>query len=71
MTKKELEMHESNELFQIFVGRTVARIDYVDDFDEGISVVFTDGSVLNVSESQQAGMLSVNGFLNEQELEND
>jgi len=67
----DTEMHESNEMFQIFVGKTVARIDYVDDFDEGISVVFTDGSVLNVSESQQAGMLSVSGFLNEQELEND
>ena len=66
-----LEMHESNEMFQIFVGKTVARIDYVDDFDEGISVVFTDGSVLNVSESQQAGMLSVSGFINEQELEHD
>ena len=66
-----LEMHESNEVFQIFVGKTVARIDYVDDFDEGISVVFTDGSVLNVSESQQAGMLSVSGFLNEQEITND
>ena len=66
-----LEMHESNEVFQIFVGRTVARIDYVDDFGEGISVVFTDGSVLNVSESQQAGMLSVSGFINEQEITND
>ena len=66
-----LEMHESNEVFHIFVGRTVARIDYVDDFDEGISVVFTDGSVLNVSESQQAGMLSVSGFINEQEITND
>jgi hypothetical protein len=67
----DLEMHESNELFQIFVGKTVARIDYVDDFDEGISVVFTDGSVLNVSESQQAGMLSVSAFINEQEITND
>jgi hypothetical protein len=68
---RDIEMHESNEVFQIFVGRTVARIDYVDDFDEGISVVFTDGSVLNVSESQQAGMLSVSGFINEQEITND
>jgi len=34
-------------------------------------VVFTDGSVLNVSESQQAGMLSVSGFINEQEITND
>lgn len=68
---KTLEMHESNEVFQIFVGRTVARIDYVDDFGEGISVVFTDGSVLNVSEAMQAGMLSVSGFINEQEITND
>ena len=66
-----LEMHESNELFQIFAGKTVARIDYVDDFDEGISVVFTDGSVLNVCEAMQAGMLSVSGFINEQEITND
>ena len=66
-----LEMHESNEMFQIFVGRTVARIDYVDDFDEGISVVFADGSVLNVSEAMQAGKLSVSGFINEQEITND
>jgi hypothetical protein len=67
----DVEMHESNEMFQIFVGKIVARVDYVDDFDEGISVVFTDGSVLNVSESKQAGMLSVSGFLNEQEITND
>ena len=66
----DIEMHESNELFQIFVGKTVARIDYVDDFDEGISVVFTDGSVLNVSESQQAGMLSVSAFINEEGITN-
>ena len=66
-----LEMHESNEMFQIFVGKTVARIDYVDDFDEGISVVFTDGSVLNVCEAMQAGMLSVSAFINEQEITND
>jgi hypothetical protein len=68
---KTLEMHESNEVFQIFVGRTVARIDYVDDFGEGISVVFADGSVLNVSEAMQAGMLSVSGFINEQESNHD
>jgi hypothetical protein len=66
-----LEMHESNELFQIFVGKTVARIDYVDDFGEGISVVFTDGSVLNVCEAMQAGKLSVSAFINEEEITND
>ena len=66
-----IKMHESNDLFLIFAGKTVERIDYVDDFGEGISVVFTDGSVLNVSEAMQAGMLSVCGFINEQEITND
>jgi len=59
------EMHESNELFQALAGKTVERIDYVDDFDEGISVVFTDGSVLTVSERQQAGQLEVCASINE------
>jgi hypothetical protein len=59
------EMHEGNELFQALAGKTVERIDYVDDFDEGISVVFTDGSVLTVSERQQAGQLEVCASINE------
>lgn len=59
------EMHESNELFQALAGKTVERIDYVDDFGEGISVVFTDGSVLTVSERQQAGQLDVCASINE------
>lgn len=53
------EMHESNEMFQAFVGKTVARVDYVDDYDEGITVIFTDGSILNVCERRQAGQLDV------------
>jgi len=53
------EMHESNGMFQAFVGKTVARIDYVDDYDEGITVIFTDGSMLNVSERMQAGQIEV------------
>ena len=59
------EMHESNELFQALAGKTVERIDYVDDFGEGISVVFTDGSVLTVCERQQAGQLDVCASINE------
>jgi hypothetical protein len=59
------EMHESNEMFQALAGKTVERIDYVDDFGEGISVVFTDGSVLTVSERMQAGMLEVYASINE------
>lgn len=57
------EMHESNEMFQAFVGKTVSRIDYVDDFGEGITVLFTDGSMLNVSELMQAGQLEVCGVV--------
>jgi len=53
------EMHESNEMFQVFVGKTVARVEYVDDFGEGITLVFTDGSVLAVWERMQAGQLNV------------
>jgi hypothetical protein len=45
-----MKMHESNDLFNDeFVGRKVARIEYVDDYDEGISIVFTDGSMLCIS----------------------
>jgi hypothetical protein len=60
------EMHESNEMFQAFVGKTVARVDYVDDYDEGITVIFTDGSILNVSERMQAGQIEVCAVVTEQ-----
>ena len=56
---KEREMHESNPMFQVFVGKTVSRVEYVDDYDEGITLHFTDGSVLTVTERMQAGQLEV------------
>ena len=59
MAAKPREMHESNEMFQVFVGKTVARVEYVDDFGEGITLHFTDGSVLTVCERMQAGQLEV------------
>lgn len=59
------EMHESNGMFQAFVGKTVARIDYVDDYDEGITLRFTDGSVLCVTERMQAGQIEVCAVINE------
>jgi len=61
------EMHESNGMFQAFVGKTVARIDYVDDYDEGITLRFTDGSVLCVTERMQAGQIEVCAVINEGE----
>ena len=57
------EMHESNEMFQAFVGKTVSRVEYVDDYDEGITLHFTDGSVLTVTERMQAGALCVSAVV--------
>jgi len=65
---KRKEMHESNDMFQVFQGKTVARIDYFDDFDEGISVVFTDGSVLTINERMQAGMIDVSASVCEDDM---
>jgi len=53
------EMHESNPLFQGLVGKTVAAVEYVDDYDEGITLHFTDGSMLCVTERMQAGQIEV------------
>lgn len=41
-------MHESNDMFQAFVGKTVSRVEYVDDYEDGITLHFTDGSMLVV-----------------------
>lgn len=56
------EMHESNEMFQVFVGKTVATVEYVDDYGTGFTLTFTDGSVLNISEAMQAGQISVSAI---------
>jgi hypothetical protein len=61
------EMHESNPLFQGLVGKTVAAVEYVDDYDEGITLRFTDGSVLCVTEGMQAGYINVCAVINEGE----
>jgi hypothetical protein len=65
---KPKEMHESNPLFQGLVGKTVAAIEYVDDYDEGITLHFTDGSVLCVTERMQAGQIEVSAVIHEGEL---
>ena len=44
-------------------GKTVASISYPDPWSEGLTIVFTDGSKLNVYERMQAGEIiaSYNG----------
>lgn len=53
------KMHPSNKMFQSLVGKTVSAVEYVDDFDEGITLRFTDGSFLCVCEEMQAGRIQV------------
>ena len=59
-------MHESNPLLQGLVGKTVALVEYVDDYDEGITLHFTDGSMLCVTERMQAGQLEIGASINEE-----
>jgi hypothetical protein len=66
MLGKPKEMHESNPLLQGLVGKTVALVEYVDDYDEGITLHFTDGSMLCVTERMQAGQLEIGASINEE-----
>ena len=47
----------SNEV--TLAGKTVAGVSYPDSCDEGITILFTDGSKLNVYERMQAGQIMV------------
>jgi hypothetical protein len=44
-----------NENQVTIAGKTVAGVSYPNPWDEGISILFTDGTVLNVYERCQAG----------------
>jgi len=44
-----------NENEVTIAGKTVAGISYPNPWDEGISIMFTDGTVLNIRELMQAG----------------
>ena len=44
-----------NENQVTIAGKTVAGISYPNPWDEGISIQFTDGTVLNIYERYQAG----------------
>ena len=61
------KMHPSNSMFQTLVGKTVSAVEYVDDFDEGITLRFTDSSFLCVCEEMQAGRIQVAASINEAE----
>lgn len=65
--KETQEMHPSNKMFQTLIGKTVSAVEYVDDFDEGITLRFTDGSFLCVCEEMQAGRIQVAASINEAE----
>lgn len=41
------------------VGKTVATVTYSDPWDEGLAIVFTDGTVLKVRELTQSGQIEV------------
>jgi hypothetical protein len=41
------------------VGKTIAGVSYPDSTEHGFSLLFTDGTVLNISERMQAGAIVV------------
>jgi hypothetical protein len=64
--RKENEMSNLNEI----VGKTVVKIDHIDNFDGGIVIAFSDGTFLSVTEYTQTGKLDVSYYKgDENELE--
>ena len=51
------------------IGKTIAEVEYIDQYDAGISLIFTDGTCLTVSELMQAGAICV--IYDGEELESD
>ena len=41
------------------IGKTIAEVEYIDQYDGGINLIFTDGTCLTVSELMQAGAICV------------
>ena len=46
-----------NENQVTIAGKTVAGVSYPDPWDEGLTILFTDGTVLNIRERYQAGAI--------------
>lgn len=51
------------------VGKTVATVTYSDPWDEGLAIVFTDGTVLKVRERTQSGQIEVS--VNDKTVDSD
>jgi hypothetical protein len=50
---------EEVETMDNLIGKTVATVAYSDPWDLGLTITFTDGTVLNVRERKQAGEIEV------------
>ena len=50
-------------------GKTVASVVYSDPWDAGLTITFTDGTVLNVRERTQSGEIQV--LLNDKVVKSD
>jgi len=50
-----------------FEGKTVQTCNYIDAYDGGVVIIFTDGTVLKIEEAQQAGQLRV--LVNDSEVD--
>lgn len=46
-------------LNKILVGKTVTAVEYVDEWDGGVTLTFSDGTTFKVKEEMQAGEIGV------------
>jgi hypothetical protein len=51
------------------IGKTVSTVMYSDPWDEGLTIVFTDGTVLKVRERTQSGQIEAS--LNDKVVDSD
>ena len=56
---KDDDEDEEVETMDNLIGKTVATVAYSDPWDLGLTITFTDGTVLNVRERRQAGEIEV------------
>lgn len=53
-----------NSVLNCLAGKTVSKVNFVDRYDGGITLTFTDGSELCVTEQMQAGQLNIVASIN-------
>ncbi len=51
------------------IGKTLAEVEYINEYGEGINLIFTDGTCLTVFERMQAGAICA--IYDGEELESD